>query len=62
MTWTAECDRCGDPVDEPGLLGQFREDTWMNTEWGDRYAELEYDLRDTITLCPECLYRILTDD
>lgn len=61
MTYTAECDDCGDTVDEPGLLGQFREDTWMGTDWGDRFAQLGYELGDTITLCPDCTYALLDD-
>ena len=62
MTYKAQCERCGDSVDEPMLMGQFHEDEFMTTEWGDRLKDVGFDLQDTITFCADCTYTLLVDD
>lgn len=60
MGYKTECNRCGDLVDDPCLMGQFHEDGFMTNDWGDRLKAMDYDLADTITFCPSCTLELLS--
>lgn len=63
MTYTAQCDRCGESSDEPFLMGQFHEDEYLTTTTGDRLKEADFRLQDTVTFCESCtIALLLTDD
>lgn len=62
MTYSAECERCGDTVDDAFLMGQFHEDEYLTAPHGDRLKEAGYSLRDTITFCADCTLELLLDD
>lgn len=59
MGYQSECDRCGDVVEEPMLMGQFHEDEYMTSEIGDRLKDADYELADTLTFCSDCTLKIL---
>ena len=41
-------------------MGQFSEQVWMTTELGAELQDVGYELGDTITLCANCTWDILT--
>lgn len=53
-----DCDRGGDV---PAVAGQFREATWLTDDFGGLMQEADYDLHDTITICPSCALEIFTE-
>jgi hypothetical protein len=62
MGYKTECERCGDLVDEPFLMGQFHEDEYLSQDIGDWLKEAGYDLTDTITFCTDCTVALLMDE
>lgn len=52
------CDRGGDV---PAIAGQFRESTWITTDFGALAQDAGHDLHDTITICPSCALQILSE-
>lgn len=61
MTYKAQCEKCGDSVDDPFLMGQFHEDQFMTTPYGDQLKEADFRLQDTITFCAECTLDLLLE-
>lgn len=59
MPYTAECEKCGDQVEDAFLMGQFHEDEFMTTPTGDQLKEAGYSLQDTITFCDRCTLDLL---
>lgn len=57
----AELDGCEGGGDVPGLAGQFREGSWLDREFGGIMQSEGYELNDTITICPSCTHRILSE-
>lgn len=53
-----DCVRSGDV---PAIAGQFREKPWLADDFGALMQEADYQLHDTITICPACTLRILTE-
>lgn len=54
-------DDCALAGDVPALAGQFREQPWLTQEFGGIMQNADYQLNDTITICPACTLRILTE-
>ena len=62
MTYKAQCEKCGDQVDDPFLMAQFHEDEFMTRAEGDYLREADFELTDTITFCAGCTLKLLLDD
>lgn len=60
MGYEYTCDRCDHEGEHPGLLGSFNERTWTTTPLGEFMQHNDYELGDTVTLCPVCVREILT--
>lgn len=62
MTYIYECDGwCDGDVhdDRPALTGEFSEEFMKSTELGGEISSLGYNATDLVTLCPDCLHRLL---
>jgi hypothetical protein len=57
------CDADGEePRDgRPPFTGEFNEDWYDNTRYGDQLRQHGYEPGDLITLCPECTRELLLD-
>ncbi|GGM64388.1 hypothetical protein J2752_000440 [Halarchaeum rubridurum] len=62
MTYQAQCEECGERVDDAFLMGQFHEDEYLSHPLGDKLKEAGYELQDTITFCADCTAGFLLDD
>ena len=60
MGYDYTCDRCDSRGSVPAIMGQFSEQVWMTTELGAELQDVGYELGDTITLCANCTWDILT--
>jgi len=65
MTYIYECDGwCdGDVHDErPALTGEFNEQFYKATRIGGQLAQAGYDVGDLVTLCGDCVHRLLLEE
>ena len=61
MVYTAQCEGCGEQVEDAFLMGQFHEDEFLTTAAGDHLREAGFELQDTITFCADCTISLLLD-
>jgi len=61
MGYDYTCDKCSHHGEDPGFLATFNKRTWTTTPFGEFMQAQGYELGDTITICPECVRKILTD-
>ncbi len=64
MPFTYQCDGwCDDEhhEDRPALTGEFNEEWYKTSAVGDHLAEQGYGPGDLVTLCGECVQRLLLE-
>lgn len=65
MTYLYQCDGfCNDEdpfEDRPALTGEFNEDWYDSTPYGDQLRQEGYEPGDLITFCPGCVGQLLLD-
>ena len=60
MGYTFVCDDCRTGYNRaPAFMGEFRESFLEATEAGGRFADAGYRPGQTVTLCAECMERVL---
>ncbi|WEL29868.1 hypothetical protein [Haloferax volcanii] len=62
MGYDYTCDKCDHEGEYPGLLGTFNKRTWTTTPFGELLQEHGYELGDTVTLCSDCVTKVLLYD
>jgi len=65
MPYNYECDGwCGDDVhaDRPALTGEFNEQFYRSTPIGGHLSEAGYAEGDLVTLCGQCVGRLLLEE
>jgi len=62
MTYTFECDRCGNDYEQlPAFMGEVRERWFKTTELGGLLADAGYTPASTVTICGPCIYESIAE-